>query len=1024
MCGSSSVVCICCKVFVCVLMSDKNIRFGKKCKKSIACAIRSSALDRLSQALASHGVLETIHGSPLKCTGAAIHAVIRDAGTRITFTQKFINRSDSTNDIIFRYILPIDASISSFKADIDGKQVKCILRPKEDGRSSITNSSNRELPTDSTNVNCTLGSIGPHKNVTLRWEIVQSITYLDGNITFRLPAHTFTDGVDFTSHINIKTPFVGVTGNHGLISHNNMPKCRITPHKEFLMNVTVSDPNECVVNAEVSSAGDLFLGLTLRPPGALSGLTDVYASIVFLIDCSGSMEGPNIHNVNDAIRSIVKTLPTTCHINVIDFGSSERRLFPVGLSLTEENVEKVLKSCETREADLGDTELLMALRNVYRDDLNEGYCRLVFLVTDGEVPQREACIKLARRNSHNTRIHTIGILPTADSVLVEQLARQSNGESAIVQASSIRSTLSDMVNRAMRPAVTQLSLDWEDQNMAARMKRCPHLLPILFSNTQIIQFCTIPFKSISQRELTLKLQGRIGPNPFVQEIKIDLTDTEHLNQEESILCKMYGRIMVEDLQCGASYRHFNSDLVPYAITLTQLDQEIEHTSMLSGIISSRTCWVMVEDKVSSESNSPEMESAMVSPKNSSVIKLKSVIMKPFMKSKRTNSRDKGIGQPFNVCNHYHVDFDPETKGFLGLPPEWNNLLRYEEDKAAELNGKMVQLSYHDVYQRATPQGLPKEPEVSLSTYDSKFHGELTLRTEELINSDDPTFVYQTLDERTNDITIALDCRDDTIVSIRKLKLNLYNTKKLAQEVYMMKTSVHPQILKYIDAYRVREEEESLLWIVTEQIDGCKLSDVIQMYTDHIRLSEKQIAWVCYCILKALTYLHGLHRIHRDVRSDYILISRDGQVKLSHFGFAAQLSTKRGLRNTIVGTPYWMAPELIKGDQYDSKVDVWSLGIMCMEMSEGDVPYARMTPVRALYLITTEGIPPLPDGSASYWSKEYRDFISKCLCGPPNSRPSAESLLNHPFVRDCQGGESLKIFVDVATQKAEAQSVRL
>jgi serine/threonine protein kinase len=138
----------------------------------------------------------------------------------------------------------------------------------------------------------------------------------------------------------------------------------------------------------------------------------------------------------------------------------------------------------------------------------------------------------------------------------------------------------------------------------------------------------------------------------------------------------------------------------------------------------------------------------------------------------------------------------------------------------------------------------------------------------------------------------------------------------------------------------------------EYMGGGCLTVILEQY-DSLRMREDHIARVCMDTLEALAYMHDLHRIHRDIKSDNILLSSTGVVKIADFGYAAQLTEKKRKRNTIVGTPYWMAPELIRGQSYDVKVDLWSLGIMVMEMAEGEPPYMDFPPLRALFLITTK-----------------------------------------------------------------------
>ena len=138
-------------------------------------------------------------------------------------------------------------------------------------------------------------------------------------------------------------------------------------------------------------------------------------------------------------------------------------------------------------------------------------------------------------------------------------------------------------------------------------------------------------------------------------------------------------------------------------------------------------------------------------------------------------------------------------------------------------------------------------------------------------------------------------------------------------------------------------------------------------------------------------------VRRAQKSDNILLNAKGEVKIADFGYAAQLTKKQKKRNTVVGTPYWMAPELIRGFDYGVGVDIWSTGIMVMEMAEGEPPYMEFPPLRALFLITTKGIPDLKEPT---WSPDFRDFVKKCLVKDTQDRPDGATLLRHPLLQKC------------------------
>jgi len=158
-------------------------------------------------------------------------------------------------------------------------------------------------------------------------------------------------------------------------------------------------------------------------------------------------------------------------------------------------------------------------------------------------------------------------------------------------------------------------------------------------------------------------------------------------------------------------------------------------------------------------------------------------------------------------------------------------------------------------------------------------------------------------------------------------------------------------------------------------------------------------------------LHGLHRIHRDIKTDNILLNEAGEVKLADFGFAIQLTEEKNKRRTVIGTPYWMAPEIIQNLPYGKEVDIWSLGIMIMEMAEGEPPYIKYSQAKALFLISTQGAPALK--KAKNWSNDFKHFVSLCLQKEPNKRPNAIELLQHPFIASACTQHELKLYLDKA-----------
>ncbi|KAM3861116.1 serine/threonine-protein kinase PAK 5-like [Diretmus argenteus] len=204
----------------------------------------------------------------------------------------------------------------------------------------------------------------------------------------------------------------------------------------------------------------------------------------------------------------------------------------------------------------------------------------------------------------------------------------------------------------------------------------------------------------------------------------------------------------------------------------------------------------------------------------------------------------------------------------------------------------------------------------------------------------------------------------------------------------MKRLIAPPSAHKYNSYLVGDE----LWVVMEFLEGGALTDIVT----HTRMNEVQIATVCVSVLRALSYLHTQGVIHRDIKSDSILLTSDGRIKLSDFGFCAQVSKEVPKRKSLVGTPYWMAPEVISRLPYGTEVDIWSLGIMVIEMVDGEPPYFNEPPLQAMRRIR-DNLPPRLKESHKV-SSVLRAFLDLMLVREPSQRATAPELLQHPFLK--------------------------
>lgn len=294
--------------------------------------------------------------------------------------------------------------------------------------------------------------------------------------------------------------------------------------------------------------------------------------------------------------------------------------------------------------------------------------------------------------------------------------------------------------------------------------------------------------------------------------------------------------------------------------------------------------------------------------------------------------------------------------------------------------------------------------------------EVMSRLREIVNPANPKDCfsnYQKIGQgASGTVYTATQVANSHIVAIKQMNLAQQPKKELIiNEILVMRELRQKNIVNYLDSFLVGEDE---LWVVMEYLAGGSLTDVV---TETI-LNEGQIAAICRECLQALEFLHANAVIHRDIKSDNILLGMTGDVKLTDFGFCAQLTTETTKRSTMVGTPYWMAPEVVTRKQYGPKVDIWSLGIMAIEMIEGEPPYLNENPLRALYLIATNGTPELqhPENLSS----DFKDFLSRSLDMNVDRRASASELLLHPFLKKAAPLATIVPLIKAAKQAVAQQ----
>ena len=259
---------------------------------------------------------------------------------------------------------------------------------------------------------------------------------------------------------------------------------------------------------------------------------------------------------------------------------------------------------------------------------------------------------------------------------------------------------------------------------------------------------------------------------------------------------------------------------------------------------------------------------------------------------------------------------------------------------------------------------------------------------ELIGQGNYGRVYKAIHKRTGKIYSA------KIAYIEKTN----EVESFKKEINILSQCNNQYIVRYYGSYIKGHQ----IWIILEFCDGGSLYELIKILPRN--LNEEEIASIIYMILKGLVFLHENKKIHRDVKTENILLTHEGIAKLADFGVSTQLMHSFSKKITKIGTPFYMSPEVIMQNKYDYKCDIWSLGITAIEMAEGEPPFAKVKGYWVLKKIITH--PPKGLKNKEKWSKEFNDFVEKCLIYEPEKRSSAKELLKHPFINKYNRGSKL------------------
>ncbi|KAK9870541.1 hypothetical protein WA026_008103 [Henosepilachna vigintioctopunctata] len=249
--------------------------------------------------------------------------------------------------------------------------------------------------------------------------------------------------------------------------------------------------------------------------------------------------------------------------------------------------------------------------------------------------------------------------------------------------------------------------------------------------------------------------------------------------------------------------------------------------------------------------------------------------------------------------------------------------------------------------------------------------------------------------------IAKDTQEsDRLVVVKIQEITALNEKYLKDECKLLRdVSSHPNIIDFYEIFCIKNE----LMIVTEYCEGGPILKIVNdLLEKNRRMKEEHIAHILKEVVKASSYLHEKHIIHRDIKASNIFLTKNGEVKIGGFGLSISLASTFGRSSSAIGSPDWMAPEVIQAKDaeslnYDNRSDVWSVGITAIELGDGKTPFKDMHPTRVLFQVVRN--PPPTLYRTSNWSENYNDFIAECLVKNPEHRPYMTELMGHPFMEE-------------------------
>lgn len=524
---------------------------------------------------------ENVKESPI--VGVNTHVELVDYCAQVRQTQRFRNNEDAPLEATFEFELPKGCAVSSFSADIGDRHLTGTVKEKQraeddydDALAAGHSAAMMETKDEDSNTFCVqLGNVAPGTEafVTLTYEtlatlvndkLVLTINGSDssGIVFAEPPAKAAANdarvepGFSFDVHVATKSPLRSVSSpsHQVVVELGDGATVRLAEgadwreNKNFVLEVAVADPHQPCARVQ-EREGTRVAMVSFYPQWETP---NTKCEMIFVLDRSGSMSGSAIECAKNTLQFFLRSLPEEAFFNIVSFGSSFERFSPESLAFNDKSLESATEYIKGLQANLGGTNIYKPLKSIFGEAVKPGYPRQVFILTDGEVLNKEKCIALVKQNANTTRLFAFGIGNDVDKELVNGMAKAGEGSCSIVrETSAIRASVMKQMEHALQPALTNVKITWTDaatgEPLAAdAVRQTPQNPPPIFRGTRLVSFAILPGDC---KPCKATLTGLFDDTKYTSEVVVDPTAADTVVPGEQIV-KLGVRSLIQDIEGG------------------------------------------------------------------------------------------------------------------------------------------------------------------------------------------------------------------------------------------------------------------------------------------------------------------------------------------------------------------------------------------------------------------------------------------------------------------------------------------